>query len=251
MSHLHIPDGILPSYLWILGFLLTGMLLTLSLYLLQRQKSLEKMPLVGVMVGIMLLAMSIPLGPLPYHLNLTVLTGIILGPSLAFIAIFVTNLFLAFMGHGGITVVGLNSLIIGLEALLGLGGFSLFRSFLQPGKASFLAVVCALVLSLAFMFSIIALSQLEYQEIHSLVFYQEACCQGDARENHQDPGSYPWWEELWKRIINSPEGPLNFFKTFSLLALPGIVLEGTITALVVSYLARVKPQLIEGERINK
>lgn len=239
MSHLHIPDGILPPYLWVPGLILTGLILALSLYYLQKKKSLEKMPLVGVMTGIMLLAMSIPLGPLPYHLNLTVLTGIILGPSLAFTAVFVTNLFLAFMGHGGITVVGLNTLIIGLEALLGFWGFTLFKSFLPAGKASFLAVLLALIVSLTFMFSLVALSQLEYREVPSTINHQEG---EDSCSHHH----HPWWEDLYHNLITSQEGVLNFFKTFSLLALPGIILEGGVTALVVNYFSRVKPSLIEG-----
>jgi len=67
----------------------------------------------------MLVAMSLEILPIFYHINLSVVAGILLGPALGFLAAFIANLILAFMGHGGITVIGLNTLLLGSEAVLG------------------------------------------------------------------------------------------------------------------------------------
>jgi cobalt/nickel transport system permease protein len=65
----------------------------------------------AVMVAVMLVVQSIPLG-VPYHMNLSALTGIMLGPWWALLSILVTNIAQAAFGHGGITIVGLNILVV-------------------------------------------------------------------------------------------------------------------------------------------
>ena len=67
----------------------------------------------------MLVGMSTEFVPIAYHINLTVLAGIIVGPAMGFLAAFIVDLILALFGHGGITVVGLNTLIVGAECALG------------------------------------------------------------------------------------------------------------------------------------
>ncbi len=118
MSHLHIPDGVLSPFIWVSGYILTFIIL----FYLTKQMDLEeikkKIPFTGIAAAIMLLAMSIPLGILPLHLSLASLVSILLGPSLGFLAVFSVNLILALVGHGGITIIGLNTLIIGSEVLI-------------------------------------------------------------------------------------------------------------------------------------
>ena len=45
--------------------------------------------------------------------------GMMHGPALSFVSVFVVNLILALLGHGSITAVGINTLTIGIEAALG------------------------------------------------------------------------------------------------------------------------------------
>ena len=52
-------------------------------------------------------------------MNFAALAGMMLGPALSFVSVFVVNLILALLGHGGITAVGINTLTIGIEAALG------------------------------------------------------------------------------------------------------------------------------------
>ena len=118
MSHLHIPDGVIDPIWLILGYILTGLVIFICINKIRKRNEEGKMALLGVMGAVMLLAMSVPLGFIPFHINLTALSGIILGPNYGFLAAFIVNLILAFLGHGGITVVGLNTLIVGSEAFL-------------------------------------------------------------------------------------------------------------------------------------
>ena len=64
------------------------------------------------------MAMEIPLGPFEYHLTLLGPIGTLLGPAGAFQVMFITSAILALVGHGGLTVVGLNALVLGGGAAL-------------------------------------------------------------------------------------------------------------------------------------
>src|SRR5512139_4286243 len=144
MTHMHIPDGILPVWLWVSGFLVMAAVLWICLYRLRGMDRKKKIPLLGVLSAVMLVAMSLEILPIAYHLNLSVATGILLGPSLGFVAAFIVNLMLALLGHGGITVMGLNTLLLGTEAMLGHTLFFLLPSRLPVFWRAALATVLAL-----------------------------------------------------------------------------------------------------------
>lgn len=151
MSHLHIPDGVLSPLVWISGYIIT---FTIMFYLtrkMDKEGIRKKIPFTGIAAAIMLLAMSIPLGFLPAHLSLASLVSILLGPSLGFLAVFSVNLILALVGHGGITLVGLNTLIIGGEVLI---SSFLFRKVLYKigmFSRTFISVAVALGVSISSM----------------------------------------------------------------------------------------------------
>src|SRR5512137_2827654 len=139
MSHIHIPDGILPLWLVVAGWVVTLALLFISSRRLSGPEAGRKLPLLGVMAALMLVGMSTEFVPIAYHVNLTVLAGIIVGPAMGFLAAFIVDLILALFGHGGITVVGLNTLIIGAECVLGYYAFhALYR--LLRGRVKSVAV---------------------------------------------------------------------------------------------------------------
>lgn len=112
MSHLHIPDGVLPLWLWGPGLLLALLLLWRS----TRGISPRQVAYQGALGGLMLAAMAIPLGALEYHLTLAGPLGVLLGPAGAFQVGFSVSAILAVMGHGGISTVGLNALVTGAGA---------------------------------------------------------------------------------------------------------------------------------------
>ena len=119
-----------------------------------------------------------PLGFLPVHLNLTVLAGIFLGPWLGLIAVFVVNFILALLGHGGITVLGLNTLVVGSEAFLGYYIFMALRQRVRITLAASTATVLALTFSLLLMLTIVGITQID----PSLALHEH---QHNSQEYHQ------------------------------------------------------------------
>lgn len=161
MSHLHIPDGVLPLPWIAAGIGLTALFVYLALAALKRHDRARVVSRIATLSAVMLLAMSLPIPLLGYHVNLTVLAGILAGPAEGFIAAFVTNLILALMAHGGITVVGLNTLVTGLEVSLGwLIWRSLRRALRRPFAAAAVSTVIVLLISTTAMLGIVAGTQI-------------------------------------------------------------------------------------------
>lgn len=112
----HLSDGILSTEIWISCFVISSILLVYSLYKIKIE-SIPKISLVASAVFVASL-IHVPIGPSSVHLLFAGLAGIILGRA-AFPAVFLAVLLQAFLfQHGGITTIGVNSLIIGLSALI-------------------------------------------------------------------------------------------------------------------------------------
>jgi cobalt/nickel transport system permease protein len=124
VSHIHIPDGVLPVWLWATGWAVALAVVWLAARVAQRADVRRKVPLLGVVSALVLVAMSSEIVPIAYHVNLTVVAGVLLGPWLGLIAAFIIEVVLALLGHGGVTVIGLNTLMIGGEMVI---GWALFR----------------------------------------------------------------------------------------------------------------------------
>jgi cobalt/nickel transport system permease protein len=144
MSHIHLPDGILPAWLWISGYAVTALLVAI----LWRGGTATAQPRefagLGIFAAIMILAMLIEIPPFGFHFNLSVITGIILAPRRSVIAAFIVNLMLALAGHGGITVAGLNTLVLMVEMTAGYYAFGFLRSRMHIYGAGFAATVVGL-----------------------------------------------------------------------------------------------------------
>lgn len=114
MSHLHIPDGVLPPLLWAPGLALALLLLLLAVRSTRRETP-RKVAYQGALGGLMLAVMSMPLPlfALEYCLTLAGPVGVLLGPAAGFQVAFVVCVILALLGQGGLTVVGLNALVLG------------------------------------------------------------------------------------------------------------------------------------------
>jgi cobalt/nickel transport system permease protein len=119
VSHLHVPDGVLPVALWAPGLALALILLVLSARSLRRATA-QHMAYRGALGALVLAAMAvqIPFGPLEYHLTLVGPVGVLLGPAAGYQVVFVASAMLAFVGHGGFTVIGLNGLVLGAGVAL-------------------------------------------------------------------------------------------------------------------------------------
>lgn len=224
MTHLHMPDGVLPPWLWITAWIISILWVWLvSHFAVKRPTVMRRLPLLAVVSALMLVAMSIEIVPLAYHVNLSILAGILLGPLLAPIAAFIVELFLALLGHGGISVIGVNFLLLSIEmiaaSLIFRGVFALLRRLLRntegrvEGIAAAVTAVVALAISTTLMFVVVSTI----------------------------PGSIP-----------THEGELLSLKAFATLVYTlgpiGWLLEGALTGLVVAYVARVRPELLSHAR---
>lgn len=214
MSHMHMSDGVLPWWLWVGG--LVGSLL-LTLWALARLRNRRRLlPGVAIMAAVGLVAMNIPLG-LPIHVNLAALAGIILGPLNGFLAMLIVNIFTALLGHGGLTVLGINSLLVGSEALVagllfyGLGG----ARRLLPNVA--VAVLVALMVSSLLVVAVAGVAGVELGTL-------------SAHEHEDD--------------VDNGKHESNFLKTFIIFFAPlvavWVAVELTVSMLVAGYINKVR-----------
>ncbi|MCL6473109.1 MAG: energy-coupling factor ABC transporter permease [Firmicutes bacterium] len=230
MSHIHLPDGVIPVFWWVIGYIITAAMLAFSFYRTESMGLRRKIPLLGIMSALMLIGQSIPLGFIPFHLNLAILSGIVLGPWLGFIAVFITNLFLAFLGHGGITVVGLNTVIVGTEAILGYLLFNAFRRILVPLPfAAATAVILALIFSITLMVGVVSLSN-----INPAMVLSERL---EGLRRIQAPEARP--------SISIP----RFVIIIAPFAVIGIAIESVVTGLIIRFIEKVRPEIIDYSRV--
>jgi cobalt/nickel transport system permease protein len=242
MSHIHLPDGVLPVWLWVSGFIVAILVGSILFRLIKKEDLARRLPLLGMMAAVMVLGATVEIVPIAYHVNLTVISGILLGPSLIFLATFVVNIILALFGHGGITVIGLNTLTLSIEGVL---GYFLFRLLWKVSRrltlTTFLATFIALIFSTLAMIGVVSLGTSHYEElIHQesgkgLIGFEF----GKEKEGHQTEGV--------------PEKEVNL-KRFVAIILPlgfiGWVLEGVITALICRYIYRLRPDLLHLEKAS-
>ena len=123
---MHIADGVLTTPVWVGGYLAAAGICAAC----SRGIKAEDMPKAAVMTSALFVAslIHIPLGVTSVHLLLNGIAGIILGP-LSFIAIVLSLILQAVLfQHGGVTTIGINSLIMGIPALV------CYRLFLLRNK---------------------------------------------------------------------------------------------------------------------
>ena len=148
----------LPLYLWLPGLGLAGVLLLVAVAC-SRNHARSRVAYQGAIGALMLAAMAIelPLGPIDYHLSLVGPVGALLGAAAGFQVVFVVSAMLALIGHGGLTVVGLNALVLGAGAAVARPLAALFaRRFGAPVSLT-LATALAQALSGGLWLAIIAL----------------------------------------------------------------------------------------------
>jgi len=112
----HIPDGILSAPVLVTGALVSTGLLAIALRRLRE----ADLPQAAVLAAAFFVSslISVPLGPSSVHLLLNGLMGLLLGWA-AMPAIFVALLLQAvFFGFGGLLVLGVNTMNLGLPALV-------------------------------------------------------------------------------------------------------------------------------------
>lgn len=249
MSHIHIPDGVLPLWLWGGGWLVALALVWAASRGARSSDVRRKVPLLGVVSALMLVAMTAEIVPLAYHINLTVIAGILLGPVLGVLAAFIAEVVLAMLGHGGVTVLGLNTIIVAVEMAL---GWALFRGLVRmlgrrrAGPAAGIATVITLAVTTTMLVGIVAIAgggaaaqrETGALDASSLTF------KAPFSEGVFHVGLFSGGEEA------APAGGTLSVGRFAAVVYSlgplGWLLEGLLTAAVVGFVARVRPTLIFG-----
>ncbi|HJH30117.1 MAG TPA: cobalt transporter CbiM [Methanosarcinaceae archaeon] len=119
----HISDGILAPWLWGSGWVITAAILA---YTLKKMK-IDDVPKLSVITAAIFVAslIRIPAGLTSVHLVLSGFAGVTLG-ILAYPCIFIALVMQAFLfQHGGITTIGINTVNMGVPALI---SFFIFKA---------------------------------------------------------------------------------------------------------------------------
>jgi cobalt/nickel transport system permease protein len=235
MSHIHFPDGVLPVWLWGSGFIVAILVGSILFRFIKKEDLARRLPLLGMMAAAMVLGASVEIVPIAYHINLTVISGILLGPSLIFLATFVVNVILALFGHGGITVIGLNTLTLSIEGIIGYFLFRfLWRILRRLTPAIFIATFLALFCSTLSMIGVVSLGTSHYEEL----IHQEGKGIIEFHLSKEKGDEHP--RGVSEQKVN--------LKRFIAIVLPlgfiGWILEGVITTLIARYIHRLRPDLL-------
>ena len=204
----HISDGILSLPVLAAGWAITIALIAVTLWWSKRKGSIiEEIPRLSVMTSAFFVAslLHIAIGPTSVHLILSGLVGVILG-ILAYPAIFIGLILQAFLfGHGGVTVLGVNTVNLGVPALVAYGIFKAGNKLIPSESITSKAVLGALAGGIAVALAV----ALTAGSLYTL-----------GKE-------YAW-----------------AIKALIIYHIPIIVIEAVIVGSVVAFLARVKPELI-------
>lgn len=255
MSHIHIPDGVLPWWLWVTGWVLALGLLSVASRFAIRTESRRAVPLIGAVSALVLVSMGSEIVPLAYHINLTVIAGVLLGPWLGAISAFIVVLVLALLGHGGVTVIGLNTLVIATEMALGWalvrGGARLLGHARIRPVAS-VATVLTLAITTSMLVGIVAIAgasataretgALDTETLEFRNPFSDGVIAVGLFGEHAD-------ETGEEHAAHAGEGGLSvgrFAAVVYTLGPFGWVLEALVTAGILGYVARVRPSLVFG-----
>jgi cobalt/nickel transport system permease protein len=212
---MHIPDGVLPAAVCVGGYATAGAATWYSLRKIgQEENPQENIPKASLLTAAFFVAswIHIPVPPTSVHLVLNGLLGVVLG-YYAFPAILIGLFFQAVMfQHGGLTTLGVNATMMGLPALL---AYHVFRLRVVFGKENqvwstvlgFLAGAGGLCISITIFLALL---------LSTIPAHLDA------------------------------EAERMSIYALSLAHVPLMALEGFFTALVVLFLLRVKPKLLEG-----
>ncbi|MEM8545091.1 MAG: cobalt transporter CbiM [Cyanobacteria bacterium P01_H01_bin.119] len=210
---MHIADGILPAYVAIAGYAGTGLVTWISLRKIHQMPTPEaEIPKASLLTAAFFVAswIHIPVPPTSVHLILNGLLGTVLG-YFAFPAILIGLLFQAIMfQHGGLSTLGINALMMGIPAIAAHGIFQLRHRFRglpawSLGLFGFSAGAIGIGLAVVIFFGLLVTHLPSNLDAQSEV----AAVAG-----------------------------------LSLAHIPVILLEGLFTGLLVTFLHRVKPELL-------
>jgi cobalt/nickel transport system permease protein len=279
---IHLPDGVLADRWWIGGFGIMAAMLLFGAWGIRD----EEIPRTALMTAAFFVAslIHVPLPGSSVHLLLNGLLGAVLGRRAALAIPIGLFLQMALFQHGGWTTLGINSVIMGLPALLAWVMFAGLRRAPWARRPWFRGLLVAggvsvTLLGLAYAVTLFATNRLggdtlETDRANAVAFHPGTLVAAAV------VSVLAAFAE--RRLENAPEFPVGFvvgvtavlatvlLNSLALLAggtnragmrtpalllcvihLPLAVIEGTVLGFLVGFLARVKPEMLGWPSLEK
>jgi len=215
MAHIHLEDGSFSLFYVLVWWTAAIILVGIAIYLMRSEKrpNRRKITLAAfcTAAAFAIFQVSIPIFG-GVHVNLTPLIGILAGPAAGSLVVLIINILSAAIGHGGWGLIGANTLVNIVEVFVGYSCFRLLKSMIPNlfSRAG-IATILGLLCGNIVMILIIVISGV----------------QG----------------------VNQSTGQI--LTGLSLIAAVNMgvaVIEAIITGLIVSYIGKVRPDLLVGEQ---
>ncbi|OUJ18274.1 ABC-type Co2+ transport system permease component [Methanonatronarchaeum thermophilum] len=201
---MHIADGVLAEPVWIAGIIITIALVLWSLRKIDR----DDIPRIALITAALFVItyIHIPVGGSSAHLTMAGALGILLG-SQAYLSATIIIILHAVTGHGGITTIGINTVFMGIPALIAYLMYVKGLNYINREHAEAIlgGIVSAIGVVLVVTLAVASL------------------------------------------IISEPlmdAGLTEMAYSLAVVHAPIILLEGIVLAVVIGYLAKVKPEML-------
>ena len=213
MAHIHLEDGSFsPTYVliwWTIALVLIG----ISLYLLRPSVKPDRRRITlaafCAAAAFAVFQVSIPIAG-GVHISLTPLIGILAGPVFGVLIVFVINILSAAIGHGGWGLIGANMLVNTCEVVVAFGIFKGLKNLVPDlfSRAG-IATLAGLFVGNCIMIAIILISGIQ-------------------------------------GVNQSPEQVLAGLSLIAIINMGVAIIEALVTGLIVSYIGKMRPDLLEG-----
>ena len=176
MAHIHLPDGAFSIQWIITWWIIAVLILGLCLYWLKKVKKIDNrtttLAAMLTAASFAIFQVNIPLFG-GVHMNLTPLIGILAGPAIGGIVVLIVNILSAAIGHGGWGMIGANLLVNMTEVTV---AYSIYKALGKINLDTFskagIGTIAGLLLGNVTMILIILISGIQgvHQDIPSTLY---------------------------------------------------------------------------------
>ena len=213
MAHIHLEDGSFSPAWVLIWWAIALVLIGISLYLLRpgAKPDRRRITLAAfcAAAAFAVFQVNIPIAG-GVHISLTPLIGILAGPVFGALIVFVINILSAAIGHGGFGLIGANTLVNFSEVIVAYGIFRVLKTVVPDlfSRAG-IATLAGLFVGNCVMIGIILVSGIQ-------------------------------------GVNQSPEQVLAGLSLIAIINMGVAVIEALMTGLVVAYIGKMRPDLLEG-----
>jgi cobalt/nickel transport system permease protein len=213
MAHIHLEDGSFSPLFVLIWWGIALGLIAIALYLLRPATKPDRKRITiaafCAAAAFAVFQVNIPIAG-GVHISLTPLIGILAGPVLGLLIVFVINILSAAIGHGGWGLIGANVLVNASEVVVAYGIFRALKHIVPDlfSRAG-IATLCGLFVGNCMMVGIVLISGIQ-------------------------------------GVNQSPEQVLAGLSLIAAINMGVAVIEALMTGLVVAYIGKMRPDLLEG-----